>query len=105
MVEGIFAEQKLVACFIEGYQPRDHFVCRRGLCKCDRLLVDNAACPGMNGDVRHLSRSTRRSSQKQKSTRFAPLKSAARRPMSMSSSLVTVHSSISFKTRCASRAR
>lgn len=105
MVERIFTEQTLAACFIEGDEAHDHFVRRRGLRECDGLLEGNAACPGMNGDVRHLSRSTRRSSQKQKSTRFAPLKSAARRPMSMSSSLVTVHSSISFKTRCASRAR
>ena len=52
MVEPIFAEQTLTACFIEGDQTRDHLVGRGGLRECDRLLVDNAACLAMNGDVR-----------------------------------------------------
>jgi hypothetical protein len=41
VVECIFAEQTLAACFIEGDQTRDHFVRRRGLRECDRLLQSN----------------------------------------------------------------
>lgn len=52
MAERIFTEQTLTACFIESDQTRDHFARRHGLRECDRLLVDNVACPGLNGDVR-----------------------------------------------------
>ena len=52
MVERIFAEQTLTACFIESDQTRDHLARRHGLRECDRLLIDNVACPGLNGNVR-----------------------------------------------------
>ena len=52
MVERIFAEQTLAARFIDGDQTRDHLFAGHGLRERDRLLVDNAACPGMNGNVR-----------------------------------------------------
>lgn len=52
MVERIFAEQTLAACFIEGDQPRDQLARRQGLRECDRFLVNDFACLGMNGYVR-----------------------------------------------------
>jgi hypothetical protein len=52
VVERVFAEQTLTACFIEGDETRDYFARRHGLRECDRLLVDNVACPGLNGNVR-----------------------------------------------------
>ena len=92
MVERIFAEQTLAACFIESNQARDHFACRQGLRECDGLLNTMLFAPGRTGMSGNLSCSTPRSSQMQRSTRLAPLKFAARRPMRRSSSAVTVHS-------------
>src|SRR6476646_11774758 len=51
MVERIFAEQTLTACFIESDQPREQLPGRHGLRECDRFLVNNVACPGMKGNV------------------------------------------------------
>lgn len=51
MVESIFAEQSLAARLIDGDQPHDHRVGRSGLSKGDRLLVDDAARPGIDGNV------------------------------------------------------
>jgi hypothetical protein len=51
VIERIFAEYALATRFIEGDQTSDHFARRRSLPECNRLLVGNAACPGMNGDV------------------------------------------------------
>ena len=92
MVECIFSEQTLAACLIEGDQARDQCTRRHGLGEGHRLLIDNAAgsrnATGMSGNR---SCSTPRSSQRQRSTRFAPVKFAAKRPMRKSSSAVTVH--------------
>jgi len=52
VVERVFAEQTFTACFIEGDQTCDYLARRHGLRECDRFLVDDVACPGVNGDVR-----------------------------------------------------
>ncbi len=51
MVERIFAKQKFATGLVEGDQTRDHFARRHGFRECDGFLVDNTACPGLNGNV------------------------------------------------------
>ncbi len=52
MVEGIFSEQTLAAYFIESHETHDQLAARGGLRECDRLLARDAACPGVDGNVR-----------------------------------------------------
>ena len=105
MVECIFAEHVFAAPVIEGDQPHDHFVGRRGLREGDRLLKDNAVRRRNERECPATATSTPLSSQKQRSTRFAPLKFAARRPIRMSSSAVTVHSTLPPEGGAYSRTR
>ena len=52
MVERIFSEKALSACFIESDETHDRLAGRRGLRESDGLLVRDAARPGINGNVR-----------------------------------------------------
>lgn len=52
MVERIFAQQTLATSVIESEQTGDHCFRRSGLRVSDGLLEGNAACSGIEGDIR-----------------------------------------------------